>query len=157
VTDCDHHRRCRPRAQASPRRRCGRHHQIHRGHDRERTATTRRREARQTAAQKAVRKGGAAILSALALATSLVGTLHAVRLRNVLTDYTLSSFSRKVGLAGPVWAIAQDGGGFLWLGTDEGLFRFDGVRFLNWDQIGSASLPHLTVRSLKVTHDKSLW
>src|SRR5215468_6533262 len=76
---------------------------------------------------------GAAILSALALATTLVGTLHAVDLRNVLTDYTLTSFSRKDGLAGPVWAIAQDGDGFLWLGSDEGLIRFDGVRFLNWD------------------------
>jgi len=104
-----------------------------------------------------VRKTCAAVLSALALVTTLVGTLHAVDLRNVLTDYTLTSFSRKDGLAGPVWAIGQDGDGFLWLGTDDGLIRFDGVRFLNWDQIGSASLPRLRVRSLKVTHDKSLW
>jgi len=104
-----------------------------------------------------VKKACAAIVSALALVTTLVGTLHAVDLRNVLTDYTLTSFSRKDGLAGPVWAIAQDGDGFLWLGSNEGLIRFDGVRFLNWDQIGSAPLPRLAVRSLKVTHDKSLW
>ena len=29
-------------------------------------------------------------------------------------------------------AIAQDDDGYLWLGTDAGLFRFDGVRFLPW-------------------------
>jgi signal transduction histidine kinase len=35
--------------------------------------------------------------------------------------------------------------------------RFDGVRFVAWDRLGAAPLPHLTVRSLHVAHDKSLW
>src|SRR5262249_61018836 len=56
-----------------------------------------------------------------------------------------------------VWAVAEEGGGFPWLGTDEGLIRFAGVRFVQWNQIGSAPLPRLSVRSLKVAHDKSLW
>src|SRR3954463_5946685 len=53
----------------------------------------------------------------------------AVDLRDVLADYTLTSWSRKDGLTGPVWAFAQDADGFLWLGNDEGLGRFGGVRF----------------------------
>ena len=97
------------------------------------------------------------LLSALACVSASIATLHAVDLRNVLTDYTLTSFGRKDGLAGPVWAIAQGADGFLWLGTDEGLIRFDGVRFVAWDQFGAAPLPRLTVRSLHVAHDKSLW
>ena len=97
------------------------------------------------------------ILSALACLSASVARLHAVDLRNVLTDYSLTSWSRKDGLAGPVWAIAQDADGFLWLGTDEGLVRFDGVRFVAWDRLSSAPLPRLTVRSLHVAHDKSLW
>ena len=75
----------------------------------------------------------------------------------MLSDYTLTSWSRKDGLTGPVWAIAQDADGFLWLGNDDGLVRFDGVRFVAWDRLGAAPLPHLTVRSLHVAHDKSLW
>jgi signal transduction histidine kinase/ligand-binding sensor domain-containing protein len=104
-----------------------------------------------------VKRACAALLSALAVLAGSPATLHAVDLRNVLSDYTLTSWSRKDGLTGPVWAIAQDGDGFLWLGNDDGLVRFDGVRFVPWERLGAAPLPHLTVRSLHVAHDKSLW
>jgi signal transduction histidine kinase/ligand-binding sensor domain-containing protein len=96
-------------------------------------------------------------LSALLLCCGLIEDAQAVDLRNVLTDYTLTSWSRKDGLTGPVWTIAQDADGFLWLGTDEGLVRFDGVRFITWDRLGGAPLPRLTVRALRVADDGSLW
>jgi len=35
--------------------------------------------------------------------------VRAVDLRDVLTDYTFTTWSRKDGLIGPVWAFAQDG------------------------------------------------
>ncbi len=81
----------------------------------------------------------------------------AVDLRDVLTGYTFTSWTRKDGLAGPVWAIAQDGQGFLWLGTDDGLFRFDGVRFVTWESLGGATLPKAPVRALLVAHDGTMW
>lgn len=84
-------------------------------------------------------------------------TLRAVDLRNVLTDYTFTSWSRKDGLIGPVWAIAQDGNGFLWLGTDNALVRFDGVRFVTWEGLGGKPLPRLPIRSLLVSKTGSLW
>ena len=57
----------------------------------------------------------------------------ATDLRAVLTDYTVTSWGEKDGFPlGNTWAIAQDEHGYLWLGTDAGLFRFDGVRFLPW-------------------------
>ena len=104
-----------------------------------------------------MKRASAAAALALAILAAFRADVRAVDLRNVLTDYTLTSFSRKDGLAGPVWAIAQDTDGFLWLGTDDGLVRFDGVRFVNWDRLSAAALPHLTVRSLHVANDKSLW
>jgi ligand-binding sensor domain-containing protein len=74
----------------------------------------------------------------------------AVDLRDVLADYTLTSWSRKDGLTGPVWAIAQDGDGFLWIGNDDGLVRFDGVRFVPWMDVVPNALPRAPVRTLHV-------
>jgi signal transduction histidine kinase/sugar lactone lactonase YvrE len=81
----------------------------------------------------------------------------AVDLRDVLTGYTYTSWSRKDGLVGPVWAIAQDGNGFLWLGTDAALIRFDGVRFVSWEGLGGQPLPRLPIRALLVTPAGTLW
>jgi signal transduction histidine kinase/ligand-binding sensor domain-containing protein len=81
----------------------------------------------------------------------------AVDLRDVLTGYTFTSWSRKDGLVGPVWAFAQDSNGFLWLGTDSALVRFDGVRFATWEGLGGQSLPRLPIRALHVTPGGTLW
>ncbi len=100
------------------------------------------------------------IVAVLALTSSWLlspGTAEAVDLRNVLTDYTFTSWSRKDGLVGPVWAIAQDGNGFMWLGTDTALIRFDGVRFVSWEGLGGTPLPRLPIRSLFVSKAGALW
>jgi signal transduction histidine kinase/ligand-binding sensor domain-containing protein len=93
----------------------------------------------------------------LLLITSLAVESGAVDLRDVLTDYTLTSWSRKDGLVGPIWAIDQDAEGFLWVGTEGGLVRFDGVRFLPWNDVGAPALPQLPVRSLRVSRGGTLW
>ena len=100
------------------------------------------------------------LLAVLALGALLLSSpppARAVDLHDVLIDYTLTSFGRKDGLTGPVWAIAQDRNGFLWLGTDEGLMRFDGVRFANWSALGGDPLPRASVRAIKLAHDDGLW
>lgn len=94
---------------------------------------------------------------ALALACWPQAPARAVDLRNVLTDYTFTSWSRKDGLAGPVWAIAQDANGFLWLGTDAALVRFDGAHFTTWEGIGGQPLPRLPIRALHVSPTGTLW
>ena len=69
----------------------------------------------------------------LTLATVVGVSLPAADLRNVLTDYTVTAWTARDGLPpGNVWALAQDGAGYLWVGSDRGLFRFDGVRFIHW-------------------------
>jgi ligand-binding sensor domain-containing protein len=59
---------------------------------------------------------------------------------------------------GGVRAFAQDGRGLLWIGTDEGLGRFDGYRFQNW-AAGAGNEHGLSSYAITalVADDKSLW
>jgi signal transduction histidine kinase/ligand-binding sensor domain-containing protein len=82
----------------------------------------------------------------------------AADLRNVLTDHSLTSWGVANGLqSGAVYALAQDQAGYLWLGTDTGLVRFDGVLFMPWEAVGPALLPKASVRALLVSKDGSVW
>ena len=92
----------------------------------------------------------------------LIGLLtlpvRAAELRNVLTDFAITSWSQKDGLpSGNVTALAQDREGYLWVGTNEGLFRFDGVRFLPWSALSATPLAHPNVAALHMARDGSLW
>ena len=60
------------------------------------------------------------------------------------------------GLRGYPRSIAQTLDGFLWLATDFGLHRFDGVRFSSWEPPPGSSLPGVVGRLL-ATRDGSLW
>lgn len=53
-------------------------------------------------------------------------------------------------------SMAQTPDGYLWLGTEFGLFRFDGLRNHPW-QSPSQSLPSTMVMSLLAARDGSLW
>ena len=54
-------------------------------------------------------------------------------------------------------SIAQTLDGFLWLATDFGLQRFDGVRFTSWEPPAGSSLPGGVVVRLLAARDGSLW
>jgi ligand-binding sensor domain-containing protein len=58
---------------------------------------------------------------------------------------------------GSIWSIAQTPDGYLWLGTEFGLLRFDGVRAVPWQPRLGQQLPSSDIRSLHVGHDGSLW
>jgi signal transduction histidine kinase/ligand-binding sensor domain-containing protein len=55
-------------------------------------------------------------------------------------DRLVRTFGLEHGLAAPVWALAQDSVGFLWIGAEGGLYRFDGSEFRRWapDEIRDA-------------------
>src|SRR5258708_7375170 len=53
--------------------------------------------------------------------------------------------------------ILQTADGYLWLGTQAGLVRFDGVRFVSIDHAGDLSLKELWIRDLAEDHDGNLW
>jgi PAS domain S-box-containing protein len=60
---------------------------------------------------------------------------------------------------GTVQAVLQDHVGFFWLGTDEGLNRFDGYSFrvFEYDPEDAASLPHSMISALHEDREKRLW
>ena len=58
--------------------------------------------------------------------------------------------------SGDVLAIAQDLDGYLWLGTQDGLVRFDGTRFQPWSQRGNA-LPARSVPALASSSEGGVW
>src|SRR5262249_40852841 len=52
-----------------------------------------------------------------------------------VSQYAHTSWAARDGYSlGTVFAIAQTPDGYLWLGGENGLFRFDGVRFIPWHQ-----------------------
>ncbi len=54
-------------------------------------------------------------------------------------------------------AITQTNDGYLWIGTQSGLLRFDGVRFVSWSPPEGQQLPSSRINSLLGARDGSLW
>ena len=58
---------------------------------------------------------------------------------------------------GAISSIAQTPDGYLWLGTEFGLLRFDGVRAVPWQPPAGEQLPSNYIRNLLVARDGALW
>jgi len=56
-----------------------------------------------------------------------------------------------------VQALAQTADGYLWLGTQSGLFRFDGVRFERFEPSTGPGLPSAHIHALFAVPDGGLW
>lgn len=54
-------------------------------------------------------------------------------------------------------AIAQDGMGYIWVGTQTGLARFDGVRFTTFTPANTPALPGAWIRVLRTDASGVLW
>jgi signal transduction histidine kinase/ligand-binding sensor domain-containing protein len=68
------------------------------------------------------------------------------------------SWGERDGYPGQPMAMAQTTDGFLWLGTVDGLFRFDGIHFERYASRSGDKLPEAgAVTSLLAVPDGSLW
>ncbi|HTL72280.1 MAG TPA: two-component regulator propeller domain-containing protein [bacterium] len=73
-------------------------------------------------------------------------------------DYLLDVWSSENGLPdSSVTAVTQTPDGYLWVGTYNGLARFDGVRFVTFDPANTPALLHARVRKLFVDARGTLW
>jgi len=75
-----------------------------------------------------------------------------------LANYSRQSWGMENGLPqNTVQALVQTRDGFVWLGTEAGLVRFDGSSFQVFDKNSTPALPGNDVRCLLETHDGALW
>jgi ligand-binding sensor domain-containing protein len=58
---------------------------------------------------------------------------------------------------GRIGSIVQTPDGYLWLGTQFGLFRFDGVKNVPWQPPSDQQLPSNVTPKLLAAHDGTLW
>ncbi len=72
-------------------------------------------------------------------------------------QYTHTNWTDSPGLKGRVYSMAQTSDGYLWLGTEFGLVRFDGIRFAPSGPGVGPSLPNTIIWSLLAARDGSLW
>ncbi len=54
-------------------------------------------------------------------------------------------------------ALLESRDGFLWIGTEEGLVRFDGARFTHYSRVNAPAFTNNEVRCLADTPDGALW
>lgn len=88
---------------------------------------------------------------AVALAQPVVPTATAL-------PFAIAAWPTDRTLPGDVEAIAQDLEGYLWLGTPNGLVRFDGARFQPWTQRqGTSGLPASPVFALAASAKGGVW
>ena len=94
----------------------------------------------------------AAVLSGLAASAA------ALEPSTSLASYERQAWAMENGLPqNTVQALAQTKDGFLWLGTEAGLVRFDGVEFQTYDRNSVPALPGSDIRRLLVARDGALW
>ncbi len=75
-----------------------------------------------------------------------------------ISQYAHTAFKVRDGFGrGFFLSIAQTPDGYLWLGTDFGLLRFDGVRLVSWQPPPGQRLPGTDIPTLLVTRDGALW
>ncbi len=75
-----------------------------------------------------------------------------------ITQYLHDFWTTESGLPqNSVLAIAQTPDGYLWLGTEEGLSRFDGARFVNFDKRNTPGFRSNEVDALLVDRRGDLW
>ena len=75
-----------------------------------------------------------------------------------VSQYAHSAWKIREGFTkGTVFSMAQTPDGYLWLGTEFGLVRFDGVQAKPWQPPKGEQLPSIYIRALLVTRDGTLW
>ena len=90
------------------------------------------------------------------LATILVPIARALDLQQPIGQLYHTGWTAKNGLAGMALALAQTPDGYLWVGTTQGLYRFNGISFEQY-QPEEGTLPSRSIRSLFTDRTGGLW
>ena len=75
-----------------------------------------------------------------------------------VSQYAHTAWKVREGFTkGTIFSIAQTPDGYLWLGTEFGLVRFDGVQAVPWQPPNGEQLPSNFIQDLLVARDGTLW
>jgi signal transduction histidine kinase/ligand-binding sensor domain-containing protein len=99
-------------------------------------------------------------LNTIAILSFLLGSYPVLALDPSLdvSQYAHTAWTVRDGFSvGNIYAIAQTPDGYLWFGSEFGLFRFDGVHASSWDPPAGQQLPDRNINALLVSHDGTLW
>ena len=113
------------------------------------------------AAWQPVNRAVKAGLAGISLSAWLLGsviTARALEPTTPLATFARQSWVMENGLPqNTVQALLQTRDGFVWLGTEVGLVRFDGNNFVLFDRNSNPALPGSDVRCLLESRDGALW
>ena len=76
--------------------------------------------------------------------------------QRTLAEYLHTAWTADEGAPDDIWAIAQTHDGYLWLAAQQGLFRFDGVHFEQYEP-REGQLASQQLSTLFATPDGGLW
>lgn len=94
----------------------------------------------------------------LALFLGVSSTLPALNPEKALTQYNVKVWNMADGLPGnSIYAIQQTKDGYLWLGTQDGLVRFDGFNFKVFTKENTPKLKDNEIHALYEGRDGTLW
>ena len=85
-------------------------------------------------------------------------TAPALTLPKGIARHTVATWAAGQGLpADTVTAVTQTGDGYLWVGTEAGLARFDGLRFTTYRTTNTPALASHVIRALLTDRQGRLW
>jgi ligand-binding sensor domain-containing protein/signal transduction histidine kinase/CheY-like chemotaxis protein len=86
------------------------------------------------------------------------GDVHGLDPSKHITQYTLEIWQNGQGLPqSTVYALAQSADGYLWVGTQAGVSRFDGVTFKTWSPVNTPGIRNRYIRALLHDREGQLW
>src|SRR5690348_13211437 len=91
------------------------------------------------------------------LAVCFVASAFALDPNRNMSQYIRSFWGNEKGFSGTVSAVAQTAVVYLWIGTDNGVFGFDGLNFRKFEQASPAAFSIGPVRSLFADERGNLW
>src|SRR5215468_7185437 len=99
-----------------------------------------------------------ALAVVLAMLLAVLSSAFALDPSLDISQYAHTAWKVRDGFAkGEITAIAQTPDGYLWLGTEFGLLRFDGVRAVPWQPPRGEQLPSGFIFRLLGARDGTLW
>lgn len=100
----------------------------------------------------------ACIAALVASITTCTLPISALDPGKTLTQYAHRIWGQEEGLFQPtIYSILQTSDGFLWLGTQDSLIRFDGMRFREFDSADPLALHHSLIHALLEDRARNLW